>query len=282
MEPYVEPVATSNNVVDEVTEKERQDAAVAAYDKADTDLKAKLAAQEAPAPVAPTVPERPESIPEKFWDAEKGEVRQDALLKSYLALESGKPVDEEAEAASSAEDTPAEAGNPIASAEAEYAKDGKLSDETYAAFEKVGFSKDAVDAEIAHRTGAIDQIQNQAFEITGGQENYTDMLTWANGNLTDAEKAQFNAATESDVLRTPAITEMYAKYAATLDQVPTNMIHGNKTGAPAVQGFKSKAEMTSAMASPQYKTDAAFRAEVARKIQLAESAGVNLTSHMRG
>lgn len=31
--------------------------------------------------------ERPEHIPEKFWDAESGAVRSDALLKSYVELE---------------------------------------------------------------------------------------------------------------------------------------------------------------------------------------------------
>lgn len=32
-------------------------------------------------------PAKPEGLPEKFWDAETGELRADALLKSYLALE---------------------------------------------------------------------------------------------------------------------------------------------------------------------------------------------------
>jgi len=47
----------------------------------------------------PTI--KPEGIPDKFWDAERGEVRIDALLKSYAALErklSGsvpEPTDEE-------------------------------------------------------------------------------------------------------------------------------------------------------------------------------------------
>ncbi len=34
-----------------------------------------------------SVPERPEYVPEKFWDAEKGEPRLEALLKSYRELE---------------------------------------------------------------------------------------------------------------------------------------------------------------------------------------------------
>lgn len=35
-------------------------------------------------------PERPDYIPEKFWDAEKGEVRVDGLAKSYAELEKNR------------------------------------------------------------------------------------------------------------------------------------------------------------------------------------------------
>jgi len=36
---------------------------------------------------APAVASRPEDVPEKFWDAERGALRVDALLKSYRELE---------------------------------------------------------------------------------------------------------------------------------------------------------------------------------------------------
>lgn len=36
---------------------------------------------------APTKPSRPAEVPEKFWDAEAGTIRVDALLRSYLELE---------------------------------------------------------------------------------------------------------------------------------------------------------------------------------------------------
>ncbi len=45
---------------------------------------------EAPSPaeeVERSEPERPAHVPEKFWDAEKGEIRTEALLKSYAELE---------------------------------------------------------------------------------------------------------------------------------------------------------------------------------------------------
>src|SRR5687768_2714090 len=44
----------------------------------------------------PTKPTRPDHIPEKFWDADKGEVRLEAMAKSYAELEKskGKPQEE--------------------------------------------------------------------------------------------------------------------------------------------------------------------------------------------
>lgn len=42
--------------------------------------------QRARTPEAPP-PARPEDIPEKFWDSDRGELRSEALLKSYIELE---------------------------------------------------------------------------------------------------------------------------------------------------------------------------------------------------
>ncbi len=41
----------------------------------------------APAEPAPAIAQRPEHVPEKFWDAASGSLRSDALLKSYGELE---------------------------------------------------------------------------------------------------------------------------------------------------------------------------------------------------
>ena len=60
-------------------------------------------------------PQRPANVPEKFWDAEKRTINQDALLKSYVELEKMRgvtppPADEtpEAKAARELAEKPAE------------------------------------------------------------------------------------------------------------------------------------------------------------------------------
>ena len=71
------------------------------------DAAAALTASEDPSDAAmpaPTVPSRPEHVPEKFWDAAGGAIRTEALLKSYVELErtlgrTGFPAEGELDAA---------------------------------------------------------------------------------------------------------------------------------------------------------------------------------------
>jgi len=59
-----------------------------------------------PAEPAAAKPERPAHVPEKFWDAETGQVRVDELVKSYTELESGKaPTQKPDPATAATEDT---------------------------------------------------------------------------------------------------------------------------------------------------------------------------------
>ena len=126
---------------------------------------------------APAVAERPDNIQEKFWDAEKGEVRVDALAKSYAELEAARSnpdaEDEPAEGSEASEEeaveeTPdenlseperlhteatgylKEAGLDIAKFNAEFAEKGALSEESYAEItEKANVPRELVNAYIA-------------------------------------------------------------------------------------------------------------------------------------
>src|SRR5690606_2101635 len=50
----------------------------------------------APTPSAGDKPQRPDHIPEKFWDAATGAVRVEELVKSYAELEKGRAPKPEA------------------------------------------------------------------------------------------------------------------------------------------------------------------------------------------
>lgn len=233
-------------------------------------------------------PQRPENIPEKFWDAEKGVVNVEALAKSYTELEKARSAppkeptaEEKAAAEAAAKDVKAgeAAGDALrAKAEQEWAANETLSEDTYKAYEKAGVTREQINVYIEGQKALAEVRKNEAYSVVGGEEQYKAMQAWAAANLTEAEQAAY----DRDVLgspdkgvRTNAIRGLAARYTQA-EGSDGKMIVPNNEGKPANEGFKSKAEMMAAMSDPKYKTSPAFRAEVAQKIAAASKAGVYL------
>ena len=237
--------------------------------------------EEQPKDEAPAKAERPEWLPEKFWDAESGSPRMEEMAKSYAELEKARADAGETPAETpAAESTGDEAqDSAIAAAEAEFAKDGKLSAERYDELAKVGISKAMVDNYISGQQAIATQLTNAAYGAAGGEAEFKAAQEWAAANLSDAEIDAIDVLLSSDNPATVAegAKNLYAKYSADADVTPDNPIIGNG-GRTANSGahFKSGAEMQAAIADPRYKSDPAYREEVISKIDRAEKAGVNL------
>ena len=232
-------------------------------------------------PTGDQVATRPDDVPEKFWDAEKGVINTAALLKSQAdaeaALRGKKPdgelTDEEkaaAETAKAAEEAAKTAeANPkvVADATAEFAKDGKLSDETYTALDGVGLSKELVDSYIAGQTAIVGNLRGAAYAPFEGQEGYERAANWAAETLTDGEIEALDVQLLSN---NPAIIKagaeaLAARYAAEADVEP-NTIRGDGNTNTVGGVYKSSREMMKDMNSNKYKTSQAFRDEVAAKL----------------
>jgi hypothetical protein len=233
-----------------------------------------------------SVTQRPDDIPEKFWDAEKGEVNVAALLKSQqdgeAALRDKQEVKPEGDSESAeGDETPAGEADPkvVQAASAEFAEKGELSADTYAKLEGQGLSKDMVDQYIDGQKALVERVQNAAFKPFGGsKENYDAAADWAAANLSEDEIKALDVQITST---NPAIIAQGAKalaekWEANRDVDPTVTVHGD--GGASVTGsyFKSGAEMQAAMSDPKYGKDQAFRDEVMLKIDRAEKAGINL------
>lgn len=104
---------------------------------------------------------------------------------------------------------------------------------------------------------------------TGGEENYVAMAQWAQKNWTPQQIAAFDAQVEGGNIHASliAIQGLRAQYERATGVAPARTLTGN-TGGPADGGgkFKSVAEMSAAMKDPRYKTDPAYRAQVAARI----------------
>ena len=250
--------------------------AEAAIDKQDEELAKQHASTEPKDEIA----ERPENVPEKFWDAEKGEVRLDAVLKANAELEKklGAPKEPEAEESqtdsSSTDSSQETAASVLQNAEEAFARNGELSDDDYTQLEKVGYTRELVDKYIAGQEALANSVTQAAYSHAGGEESYKSMLNWGIENLTDEEISAFDLQVQNPDLREHAIKQMFSRYQAEADVEPD--LVGGHGGGDSGDIFKSSKEMIAVMSSREYKTDPNIQAEVQRKIARSEKAGIRL------
>ena len=102
--------------------------------------------------------------------------------------------------------------------------------------------------------------------LVGGEKNYSNMLQWAQSNLTEQEINMFDSVMgRGDVASAFfAVNSLAQKYndAAGYDG---KMLTGN---APKTSGdiYRSQAEMVAAMSDPKYDKDPAYRRDVMEKV----------------
>lgn len=240
------------------------------------------------------VPQRPDNVPEKFWDAATGTVNQAALLESYNHLESklgagaakGPEVAKESEAplgiprpeeTAKAEVT----ANNALSAEAmqayskEYAENGKLSEETYAKLKEAGVAREIVDTVIEDRVSQGNNLvakhERLIFETVGGKDNFDAIVKWAGESLGEQEVAALEASInnmQNPAAATEAIRGLQARFLMEATRHPQKMLRG-QTGVPMGDGvvpFASAHEMSLAMRDKRYQPGTAYYKQVHARV----------------
>jgi len=204
----------------------------------------------APEP-APSEPERPEWLPEKFKTPED-------LAKSYSELE---------KKLGSREQSPQMDGL-ITSAEQEFMENGgELSEETIENFEKMGIPRAFVEQVRDMRVREAEQNRQAIINEFGGDEMVSQMQAWAGQSYDEPMIERLNDMLNSNDVTTVkmAMNQIRTDFAsATGAQEPRQTVSGRGQAAP--EGFRSTAEMVSAMQDPRYRKDPAFRQEVERKV----------------
>lgn len=231
---------------------------------------------EAPASEAPA---RPEGVPEKFWDAEKGVVNTEALLKSYSELEKSRtaPADDTAEAADPAtaeaaeEATGAEPGSLTPFFE-EFSTSGALGEESYAKLAAMGFDKEVVDTYIRGHQAAADSFTNDVVSAVGGAEAATEVRTWAaEARAQDPELNKlvdaFNKAIETNdaVNAKLSLAAIQAAYTKANGKEPARDLTNGKPGS-SMGGYSSHDEYMLDVKNAEYKTNQTFRDKVAARL----------------
>jgi len=208
---------------------------------------------------------RPEHVPEKFWDAEKGEIRTEAALKSYGELEKrfgafkGAPDKYEAILSEEliAEGVSIDESDPILEVAKEFAKSSNMSQEGFAgmlnlyATQKLAESKaqdQALQAEIASLGDDADRRINS-------------MLQWASANM-DAELLE---GFKDMAVSAPAIKAM-EKMVSMTRNAPVMPSNANGAGLSESE-VKEMQFAKDANGNRRIQTDPAFRAEFERKLK---------------
>lgn len=208
--------------------------------------------------------ERPAWLPEKFATPED-------LAKSYAELE--KKVGQSQSAPAPANEQQVQAtlqanGLDMAAFNAEFNKNGKLSEESYAKLAAAGLNRAFVDDFIRGQEAIAQQEINAVFAAVGGEAEFKKVQTWARANLSPQELADFNKVVDEAPVSvlTTVIQGLQARYARANGREPKLL---NGTPGTNAAPFRSRAEIISAMSDPRYRKDEAYRADVTARLAIS-------------
>ena len=117
-------------------------------------------------------------------------------------------------------------------------------------------------------TGTLSEADAKSLkEYVGGDQAYTDMISWASSNLEEAEINMYDAVMEAGD-RNAAFFAMQALAYKYNDKIGVEgkLLQG-KAPSNQTKGFKSQAEVVTAMQDPRYDRDPAYRQEVMAKLE---------------
>lgn len=243
------------------------------------------------AALAPAAGARPDNIPEKFWDADKGAVNVEALLKSQNELEKRFTQEKQAPAAAEPEkveaadatdeqpltlerkaEEPAPEAKPLTTAvetfAARYAETkGELADEDFAPLLAQGLPREVIDIYLAG-IKATEALQQQGVHaLAGGEDRWKAAEEWASRSASDDDLATFNSIGNPKA----QVEWLMAKYDAA-NPSEGSFVEGEASSSPG-DVFRSVAEQSAAINDPRYLTDTAYRADVQAKMGRSMKAG---------
>lgn len=205
--------------------------------------------------------DRPSWLPEKFKSPED-------MAKAYGEME---------KKLSTPKDVP-EQPSPLDfdSYREEYKLSGSLSEGSIQALVSGGIPRGVIDSYVAGVQAVGEAQTREVYDSIGGQEKYTEMLDWATANLGEGEVQAYNNMVDSEdrtgVLM--AVKGLYAQYLQGGGSNSARMIQPDSDSGAAATGFRSVAELTTAMQDPRYAKDPAYRHDIEERLKRSDILGV--------
>jgi len=177
---------------------------------------------------------------------------------------------EEAEYEAEEEETEwSEAAAAIANAAQEFGQTGEISAEQMEQFNQMS-STDLVEAYLEYFAGEVEETPdltdgqvNQIKNFAGGEEAYSQLITWAADNVDSQYLEAYNSMIDS---ANPAVIQLaVAGLMATYQEsngYEGRMLSGRAAQESSLPVFRSQAEVVQAMSDPRYDNDPAYRQDV--------------------
>lgn len=197
--------------------------------------------------------ETPKELTESVTALDENEAAFDDMVSA--AVEAGKVTADE-----------------ITAIKAEYAKDGKLSDASYAKLQEAGYTKRFVDSFVRGQEALAEQYAAGVVRYAGGAEQFNRILSHLESNDPSTREALEAAIVRKDIATTKALLNLAGKTLGKAVGVkPQRTITTQAKPvvapkAPQTEAFSSKADMIKAMSDPRYLRDAKYTMEVRAKV----------------
>lgn len=157
--------------------------------------------------------------------------------------------------------------------EAEYEADNKLSEESYKALEKAGYSRHFIDSYIQGQESIATQFVTKVVDYAGGKDRFEKIVKHMGSASPESVESLYEAMERQDLkaIRTILNLGMQSHTKAFGKAPGRNLTKAApsapaKRAAPAVQGYASRQEMISDMSKSEYRMDPSFRAKVEAKV----------------
>ena len=170
-------------------------------------------------------------------------------------------------------------------AEPEETTEGSWLDEAYRAINESGELSEELSKQISDMNGmdVFNAMQGQqpsgrdlsdselssVYQAVGGEEQYGNLISWAQENFSEAEINAYDQVIETGNLQqiNLALQALYYRYTDAVGQ-DGNLIQGKPAQAEAA--YRSQAELIQAMNDPRYDSDPAYRQDVLDKLDRSD------------
>lgn len=125
----------------------------------------------------------------------------------------------------------------------EYAETGVVSDESYKELEAKGFPRADVDAYIEGQKAIGASFTAKVYEMTGGEEGYTELIEWAKDGMDTATINDYNdAIAKGDQARVTRLVEYMALKHGSANRTPNRIQGDGSADGGGLKAFSTKLE----------------------------------------